>query len=188
MFGKTNYSQPVMPIYTGANPTSPMFNSQPYGQPQAGYGGFSQPMPNPMSQYGGTAQPAQTAPKTNMIFVTGLEEAFQRNSAPNTQTIYFDQDKPYLYNILTDAYGKKTYETYEIKKSELKTEQDKPEIDEKQFITRDEFIAFQKQTNTLIDKLRRIVALEPSTAYSTATASAKSETPEITENKGGGGK
>lgn len=180
MFGKNYYNQPVAPIYTGNNPLP---NYSPAQLNYGALGGNSAPINNP--QYNNYSTPQNSAPKTNMIFVTGLEEAYQRNAMPNSQTIYFDQDKPYLYNILTDAYGKKTYETFEIVKCDLKEQENKKEEKEqKEYITKEEFLSYQNRTNSLIDKLRRIVALEPENSYTAPANSAIKEKPVTTEVKG----
>lgn len=81
-------------------PQQPNFNNG-YGY---GYGGI----------FNG-AQPQQpSAMKTNIVLVTGLEDARSRYAEPNSNMIYFDQDKSIAYNVMTDMQGRKTYKILDL--------------------------------------------------------------------------
>lgn len=56
----------------------------------------------------------QMQPRTNKIFVTSLEDALNRPADPNSEVIYLDQDKPFLYQVMNDMQGRKTYKTFEL--------------------------------------------------------------------------
>lgn len=74
------------------------------------YAGYAQP--NYQSPQSFTAQPQNASPtqvRTNKIFVTGLQDALSRSIDPNSDVVFFDQDKDIMYNIKSDAYGKKTH-------------------------------------------------------------------------------
>lgn len=160
-----NYpNAPILPMYG----TNGGFGAQ---QPcQANYNGLA---PKQAFQNYGYQSPTQqpNTVKTNMVFVTGLEDAYQREALPNSQMIYLDQDKPFLYCVCTDAFGRKSSETYDLVKNENK------HVDTQQndFVSKDEFIKYQKQTNETIDKLRRIIALEPIPTTATSTATTNNE-------------
>lgn len=90
------------------------------GQPIYGgvsYGGYNIPQMN----YGQTPAPPgqpqmqnQGLPKTNKIFVTSLNDALSRPADYNSSMVYFHQDQPLIYEIITDAFGKKTPHTYPV--------------------------------------------------------------------------
>lgn len=160
-----NYNAPISPMYATNNgfgaqqPYQPTFSGLP---PKQGF--QNMPYAVPLQQQNGI--------KTNMVFVTSLEDAYQRETYPNAQMIYLDQDKPFLYVVFTDSYGRKTSETYELVKNENRPIENQ-QVD---FVSKEEFIKYQKQTNETIDKLRRIIALEPT------PSSVPINTEEVTSN------
>lgn len=50
---------------------------------------------------------------SNVSYVTSLEEALSRNSYPNSENVYFHQDKPIFYRVRTDSSGKKFWQEFE---------------------------------------------------------------------------
>lgn len=84
-------------------PQTPNFNNG------YGYGGM----------FNGMQPQTPSAIKTNIVLVTSLEDALSRYAEPNSNIIYFDQDKPLVYNIMTDMQGRKTHKILDL--SEHKT-------------------------------------------------------------------
>lgn len=58
--------------------------------------------------------PMQCGPNTNKIYVVSKADAEQRYAPPNSYGVYFDQDKPILYEVYTGWDGKKITETYSL--------------------------------------------------------------------------
>ncbi len=52
--------------------------------------------------------------KTNKIFVTGVEEAINRSTEYNSETIFFHQDFPVIYEVIVDGKGRKEVFTYNV--------------------------------------------------------------------------
>ena len=78
------------------------FNNYPYNS-YPNYDMYNQgPMPRqaPMGN--------MYTPHTNKRFVSSLEEAMSLRAMPNSEMVYFDQNKDVLYNIYTDGRGQKT--------------------------------------------------------------------------------
>ena len=57
----------------------------------------------------------QAQMRTNIIYVTSLQDAMNRYADPNTIILYRNQDEKYEYEITTDSYGKKTFKTLEVR-------------------------------------------------------------------------
>lgn len=122
------------------------FNAATY-QPQP-Y--FQQPyQPQPYQQF----QPQQAAqPKTNKVFVTSLDDALSRVCEPNSEMLYLHQDEPLLFEIKTDAQGRKTYKTYAISED---LPQDGEKADGQEFVLKEDFERLEGEFKALRDKLAR---------------------------------
>lgn len=102
-----------------------MFNNFMGGFPQQP----QQPNFNNGYGYGGMfngMQPQAPSPKTNVILVTSLEDALSRYAEPNSNMVYFDQDKPLAYNIMTDIQGRKTHKTLDLSEHKIAAAPDAP--------------------------------------------------------------
>ena len=82
--------------------------------------GYRMPMWYEQRQSVPLYQPQSYQPQiiSNKLLVTGLEDALARNVPPNSEFVYFHQDKDLLYVVNTDATGKKTHLTLAITKHE----------------------------------------------------------------------
>ena len=69
-----------------------------------------QPMPRQMPVF----QPQPIPPRTNKIFVSSLEEAMNKPVDFNSEFVYFDANKDFMYSIYTDEWGRKSAATFEI--------------------------------------------------------------------------
>lgn len=99
----------------------------------------------PYPTYPQMPQP-QMQPRTNKIFVTSLEDALNRPADPNSEVIYLDQDKPFLYQVMNDMQGRKTYKTFELTEySGVVTAQN----GSGDYVTREEF-------NRLVDEMKAL--------------------------------
>lgn len=65
-----------------------------YGQPNQGY------------QYG------WQRPSTNVILVTGIDEALMKSTERNSDYVYFNQDKPVFYRVKVDSDGRKAWQEF----------------------------------------------------------------------------
>lgn len=140
-FGKSPYSYspaPVQPFYNGGMGSSPSLYMQ------------------GVNNY----QPQQTPTRTNMVFVTSLEDALQKTNMPNCNLLFLHQDKPLLFNIISDDMGKKTYSVYELKEyKEEKANEPKQEL-QKDYVTKEEFESYQSKMVATINKLKSIIINE----------------------------
>lgn len=116
-----------------------MYNNPygPYGMP---YGNFQQQPQPQMTQQ----------PKTNKILVTGLSDALNRLADPNSVMIYIDQDKPFIYQIKTDIYGKKEYETFSLQSYTTPDNPQEPKADLSNYVTKQEFQAVLAKIEALM--------------------------------------
>lgn len=126
-----------------------------YGQtPYGGYNisptPFQQPPVQPPMQPP-VQSPTPPPPKTNKIFVTSLEEALSRFSEPNSEIIYLHQDQPLLFEIKTDAQGRKGYKTYQLADYAAPQAQ-QPKQDLSAYVTREEFEAFKVKMEEITNK------------------------------------
>lgn len=141
------------------NFTSPFgYNSMPTATQPYGY-----PM-GPYTNLGGST-PTTSAPQayTNLIYVSGLEDAKTRPVPAGGTMIFADNDKPLLYKKTVDNKGQYEVETFDITphKEEI------PKTDTtKDFVPRSEFETLQK----------KIVSLEETVAM---LIPAKSESKEV---------
>ena len=51
-------------------------------------------------------------PLTNVILVTGIEEALMKSTERNSDYVYFNQDKPVFYRVKVDADGRKAWQEF----------------------------------------------------------------------------
>lgn len=72
-----------------------------YGQPN--YGQANQNWPN---QFG------WQRPLTNVILVTGIDEALMKSTERNSDYVYFNQDKPVFYRVKVDNDGRKAWQEF----------------------------------------------------------------------------
>lgn len=83
-------------------------------------------------------QPQQAV--TNKIYVTSAEDALSRFASPNTITAYFLQDESTLFEVATDAQGKKNIR---VRKLTDVTEEPKKQTVSGDYVTRAEFEDFR---------------------------------------------
>jgi hypothetical protein len=125
-----------------------MFYNNYLQTPQGNYYNAPQmPVQAPQSFF--TAQPTQSPTRTNKIFVTSLEDALNRNAEPNSEVVYLHQDQNLLFEIKTDAQGRKVYQTYQF--APYKAESAAPET-ETRYATKDELNALASKVNELLGK------------------------------------
>lgn len=65
--------------------------------------------------YGQTNQVYQYGwqrPSTNVILVTGIEEALMKSTERNSDYVYFNQDKPVFYRVKVDGEGRKAWQEF----------------------------------------------------------------------------
>ena len=101
----------------------------------------SVPLYQPQSYQPQSYQPQMIS---NKLLVTGLEDALSRNVPPNSEFVYFHQDKDLLYVVNTDATGKKTYLTLAITKHE-----EQPPVE---YVPKADFEALAKQVEELVKR------------------------------------
>lgn len=116
-----NVYAPYNPYAFGAQPIQ---TYPPYVPPQ-------QPMVSQMAQQQAVQQPVQQQSQqpvqsqqstqtqggysyTNEIFVTSKEDALNRQVPFNSSVTYLHQDKPFGFQVVTDAQGKKTVNSFRI--------------------------------------------------------------------------
>ena len=49
---------------------------------------------------------------TNIIYVTGIEEALFKSDKPNTDFMYYHQDQPIMYRVRVDNEGRKQWQQF----------------------------------------------------------------------------
>ena len=102
-------------------------NLQNYGSPT-----YYQP------QY--AAAPQQAQPVTNKLYVTSAEDALSRFTNPNTITVFFLQDESTIFEVVTDAQGKKNIRARKLVDI---SEEPKKQSVTGDFVTRAEFEDFR---------------------------------------------
>lgn len=125
-------------------------------------------------------QPQQTmnnATNTNKIFVAGIDDVKSRNIPFNSDFIFLDNDKPYLYQKTVDGKGQfevKAFEIHEIKPQEKQKEDNS--INLSNYVTLTEFEALKGQIDELKNKITKMsVQSELNTLTSTAKPKEKVE-------------
>lgn len=150
------------PFYTYPNAGYVPYQPQSYGnyqpQPQMPFVAQNQPLNAFQQQQGQMAQPAMQQPtqsiimppKSNKIYVTGLEDAMSRVAEPNTEMEYRHQDKQIIYEVYTDLQGKKTVKEYHYEESTSEPKQEeKISLDE--YVKKEDFIKFATNSVTKTD-------------------------------------
>lgn len=179
-FGKSPYgytSAPVQPFYSNGIGT----NANLYAQPN--YGGFNPQTSPQMGNMQGmnNYQPQQPPTRTNMVFVTSLEDALQKTNMPNCNLLFLHQDKPLLFNIISDDMGKKTYSVYELKEyKEEKADEPKQEP-QADFVTKEEFETYQSQMVATINKLKSIIINESAPTPTPTVKAVAPKEPVVTD-------
>lgn len=51
-------------------------------------------------------------PSTNVILVTGIDEALMKSTERNSDYVYFNQDKPVFYRVKVDNDGRKAWQEF----------------------------------------------------------------------------
>lgn len=115
---------------------APNYGYQPQYQPQA-----QMPVQSPQASPQQPAQP-QMQVQSNKIFVTSIEDAMTRMAMPNSEVVYLHQDKPLLFEIRTDAQGKKTPFVYDIVPHREEQPKEQPKVD---YVSREEFDGLYEQ-------------------------------------------
>lgn len=135
------------------NPYGNMYQT-PYN---ASYGGFMPSQGNYTGQapfapqngnYALTAQPQHqnSQMNTNKIYVTGIEDARARQLPPNSDFIFLDNDKPFLYRKTVDATGKMEIKAFKISEyTETESAPATQALDISQFVSVDEFKGMQNE-------------------------------------------
>lgn len=140
------YQQPISSMSAPQMAQAQQMPIQPQGQPnmQAQQQMAHQSVPQ-------QAQPIQQniPPKTNKVFVMNKEAAGNAMAEFHSDYVYFDQDEPLLYNVVTDMQGKKTITTYRIEPYEPVNEPTTTAIDTSMFVTQEQFKALQEQLDAL---------------------------------------
>lgn len=179
------------PFY--ANPAIAAYTQYPYSVPPAitqnqQYGSFAtqsspmqqQPINTPVTPV--QAQPQQLQmqlpPKTNKIYVTGIEDATSRMAEPNSEMLYRHQDDQILYEVFTDLQGKKTVKAYRYEEITNEPKRETSAVSLDGFVTKDEFTAFQAKIVTKDDLAELESKLAQYVKQSTTSRSKKAtETP-----------
>lgn len=73
---------------------------------------YNSPYGNSMPNYNAPVGPGYQQIDTNVIFVTGLEEALHLSNRRGSDKIYFHQDKDEFYRVKVDFEGRKTWFTF----------------------------------------------------------------------------
>lgn len=121
-------------------------------------------------------QPQQTmnnATNTNKIFVAGIDDVKSRNIPFNSDFIFLDNDKPYLYQKTVDGKGQfevKAFEIHEIKPQEKAKEDNS--INLSNYVTLTEFEALKGQIDELKNKITK---MSVQNQLNSLTSSAKSK-------------
>ena len=128
---------------------NPYMVNQPYQQavnvPQIQAQGLTGAyMQQPVQQQ---AQQQQGA--TNKIYVRNVDDAMNRQSAPNSEMVYIHQDLPMIIEVKTDGQGRKTSAAYDITLHKEEAAEPVTQPQEVDYVTRDEY-------NKLFAQLRDI--------------------------------
>lgn len=163
-----------------------MFNNyQPYGfnnmpninQP-FGFNPYIQPNTS-MQQSQMQQQPQQPtmATNTNKIFVSSIEDVKNRQLPFNSDFIFLDNDKPYLYQKTVDGKGQFEVKAFEIHEIKAQDSQKQPDtINLSNYVTLTEFKALKGQIDELKNKITKMsVQSELNALTSPAKTKEKSE-------------
>ena len=144
------YSQPISPVPQMPMPTMQQPQMQPQMAQAQAYQQPMQQMQQAQQAQQQMAQPMQNIPpKTNKVFVLNKEAAGNALAEYNSDYVYFDQDNPILYNVVTDMQGKKTITMYKVEPYSEPVASTPAEIDTTQFVTQEQFKALEAQIAAL---------------------------------------
>lgn len=115
------------------------YQSNPYG-----YNGYSSPT---YSQPSVQPSPVQQPTNTNKLYANGIEDVRFRQTPPNSDYVFLDNDKPLIYRKTTDATGKTDIQVFKITPY---TEEEKPAAN---FVSLERFEALEKQFNEFKESL-----------------------------------
>ena len=157
-----------------------MYNPyQPYN-----YGGTYIPnynFQNPYQQFNPNLTQQQTQPQqtmnnatnTNKIFVAGIDDVKSRNIPFNSDFIFLDNDKPYLYQKTVDSKGQFEVKAFEINEIKAQDRQKQPDtINLSNYVTLTEFEALKGQIDELKNKITK---MSVQNQLNSLTSSAKSK-------------
>lgn len=141
-YANTGYMPYQAPNYNPyAQQTTTM---SPNARNQAMNGFYAQAQANTQPQVQQQQQPPQGVimpPKSNKIYVTGIEDATSRVAEPNTEICYRHQDKPIFYEVYTDLQGKKTVKEYRYEEVQGEPKQEE-NVTLDEYIKKEEFAEF----------------------------------------------
>ena len=86
---------------------------------------------------------------TNKIYVRNVDDAMNRQAAPNSEVIYVHQDLPMIIEVKTDGQGRKQAVEYDIKEHKQNAAESATEPQTNDFVTRAEY-------EKLFDQIRGI--------------------------------
>ena len=105
-----------------SNYNSPFMMGNNYGYNPQNHFGYNQFAPQNMA--------TQTPPTTtNKIYVSGLDEVKTRLLPPNSDVIFYDNERDILYEKVVDSTGKFQLKTYDIVEHKDRENSDKPHGD-----------------------------------------------------------
>ena len=158
-----------------------MYNPyQPYN-----YGGTYIPnynFQNPYQQFNQNLTQQQTQPQnqqpnsttnTNKIFVAGIDDVKSKSLPFNSDFIFLDNDKPYLYQKTVDSKGQFEVKAFEINEIKAQDSQKQPDtINLSNYVTLTEFEALKGQIDELKNKITK---MSVQNQLNSLTSSAKSK-------------
>ena len=83
---------------------------------------------------------------SNIVYVTGPEEAVMRATQRNSDGVYFDQNKPVFYRVRVDIKNKKTWAAFPYSVDNVNNNTTGP-------VSREEFVALVNEVKELKSKL-----------------------------------
>ena len=137
---------------------------------------------NPYQQFNQNLTQQQTQPQnqqpnsttnTNKIFVAGIDDVKSKSLPFNSDFIFLDNDKPYLYQKTVDSKGQfevKAFEIHEIKPQEKAKEDNS--INLSNYVTLTEFEVLKGQIDELKNKITK---MSVQNQLNSLTSSAKSK-------------
>lgn len=105
---------------------------------------FNQQNWNNASSYG--MPPYNSQLVSNIVYVTGPEEAVMRATQRNSDGVYFDQNKPVFYRVKVDFDGRKTWAAFPYNVDNVDNNATGP-------VSREEFAALVNEVKELKSKL-----------------------------------
>lgn len=124
------------------------FGAYPYQPGQYSYGGYSNPS---YQQQNAQMPPSQQTVNTNKLYANGIEDVRFRQLPVNSDYIFLDNDKPFVYRKTTDATGKTDIQMFKI--IPYQEEDRQPEIDASKFVPVERFEELEKQFKELKESL-----------------------------------